>query len=349
MRLSLRALAVSSLGLVLVLVLGCTITSDGIQQAEVPLAEVFPPSKVVASYRQLAKPAKPSEQDLEAQFGGKPKVAVLRKWNVIASLAADYGIPKRPPVARVSVTEMTSKQNAYGAYTNLRPGLLSEANYVKIGVHATVDGERLLFVQDRFVIVVRDLGGLADPARRTMLINFSRTISDRIPRDITDITLVNYLPYESRVPATERLDKEDPLGLGVFKAGGVTALYRVEDRECKVFMAEATGAGGAKDLLKDVKKEMLKEGQVTELGVGEEGCQGRLFKSLAMAARREAVAFGCYGNMTDKEMKNVMAGIDRRVKPYKPPKVKEKKKTEEEEKEEEKKGGGGLGPLTPSL
>lgn len=324
-------------------ILGCTITTDGIQQAEVPLEEVFPPSKAVASYRQLAKPAKPAEADLDEQLGGKQKLALLRKWSLLTTLAADYGIPKRPPVARVSVTEMTSKQNAYGAYTNVRPGLLNEANYIKIGVHATVDGERLTFVQDRFVIVVRDLSGHADPARRTMLINFARAISDRIPRDITDINLVTYLPYENRVPATERLDKEDPLGLGVFKAGGVTALYRTEDhqRECKVFMAEAGAASAVRDLLRDVKRAMLKESPVTELGVGQEGYQGRLFKSLAMVARRETVVFGCYGAMTDREMKNIMAGIDRRVKPYVPPKVKEK----QEEKEEK----GGLGPLTPSL
>lgn len=344
MKHALRVFAVCCLALVL-FASGCTITPEGVQEAEVPLEEVFPPSKLVASYCQLTRPAKPSETDFEAQFGGKPKVGILRKWNLLATLAADYGIPKRPLTARVSVTEMGTKQNAYGAYTNLRPGLLSESNYVKIGVHGVVDGERLMFVQDRFVIVVRDLSGLAEPTRRTMLINFARAISDRIPRDITDINVVGYLPYENRVPATERLDKEDPLGLGVFKAGGVTALYRTENRECKVFMAEAGTASGAKDLLKDVKKAMVKEGPVGELGIGQEGFQGRLFKSLAMVARRDLVVFGCYGDMNDREMKNVMAGIDRRVKPYVPPKVKEKK---EEEKEEEKKPGG-LGPLTPSL
>jgi hypothetical protein len=324
----------------------CTITPEGIQQAEVPLEEVFPPSKLVASYCQVAKPARPAEADLQAQFGGKEKVALLRKWNLLGTLAADYGIPKRPPVARVTVIEMTSKQNAYGAYTNLRPGLLAESNYVKIGVHGAVDGGRLLFVQDRFLIVIRDLSGLQEPTRRTMLINFARAISDRIPRDITDIELVGYLPFEHRVPATERLDREDPLGLGVFKAGGVTALYRVENQECKVFVAEAGTTAAAKDLLKEVKKAMLKEGPVTELGIGQEGLEGKLFKSLAMACHRDLVVFGCYGDMSEKEMKNVMAGIDRRVKPYIPPKVKPKK---EEEKEEEKKEGGGLGPFTPTL
>ncbi|MCY3019888.1 MAG: hypothetical protein NTW87_12775 [Planctomycetota bacterium] len=324
---------------------GCTITTEGIQQAELPLSEVFPPSKTVASYRQLNKPTRIADADLETQFDGKGKVATLRKWSVLSTLSADYGIPKRPPTARVSVTELASKQNAYGAYSNLRPGLLPESNYIKIGVHGTVDGERLMFVQDRFVIVVRDLSGAADPTRRSMLVNFGRAISDRIPRDITDINLVSYLPYENRVPATERLDKEDPLGLGLFKAGGVTALYRSDDkaRECKVFMAEGGTTSSVKDIYGDVKKAMLKEGPLAELSIGNEGAQGRLFKSLAMVARRELVVFGCYGTMTDREMKNVMAGIDRRVKPYVPPKIKEKPK---EEKEEEKKG---LGPFTPSL
>ena len=42
----------------------------------------------------------------------------------------------------------------------------------KIGVHATVDSDRLLFVQDRFLIVIRDLSGATDPMRRTMLVNW---------------------------------------------------------------------------------------------------------------------------------------------------------------------------------
>ena len=205
-------------------------TQDGLEQTEVPIEqEVFPPSKFVASYRQEAKPLKIDEAAVEAQVGGPLKMATLKKWSPVTTLSAEYGIPSRPPKARVTVTEMSGKQNAYGAYTNLRPGLLGELNYVKIGVHGTVDGERLMFVQDRYLIIVRDLSGDSDPARRTMLINFGRAISDRIPKDITDIDLVSYLPFENRVPATERLDKEDPLGLGLFKAGGVTALYRVED------------------------------------------------------------------------------------------------------------------------
>jgi hypothetical protein len=333
MRLLWLTLAVS----LLVALPGCTITTEGVQEAEVPLPEIFPPSKAVASYRQLDKPAKPADKDLETQLGAKTRVAALRKWGMMSVLSADYGIPKRPPTARVLIAEMSSKQNAYGAYTNLRPGLLKESDYIKIGVHATVDGERLLFVQDRFVIVVRDLGGAAEAARRALLINFGRVISERVPRDITDPSLIGYLPYEDRVPATERLDKEDPLGLGIFKAGGVTALYRIENRECKVFMADAGDSHGVKDLLKEIKRTMLKEGAVAELNVGEEGWQGRLFKSTAMVARQQLVIFGCYGSMTDKEIRNLMAGIDRRIKPYVPPKIKERKGDETEE-EGKKKG-----------
>jgi hypothetical protein len=165
-----------------------------------------------------------------------------------------------------------------------------------------------------------------------MLINFARAVSDRIPRDITDIALVGYLPYENRVPATERLDKEDPLGLGLFKAGGVTALYRVDNRECKVFMAEVADSAAVRGLVKDVKTAMEKEGPISELSVGTEGYQGRLFKSQSMLARREQVVFGCYGTMTEKEMKNIMAAIDRRIKPYVAPKIKDREKEDEADK-----------------
>jgi hypothetical protein len=331
-----RVCRVASLAATLVLIAGCTITTEGVQQYEVPIEEVFPPSKIVASYRQIKKPVKIEPKDVEDQLGSAQKFGVLKKWSPLSTLSAEYGIPERPPKARVTVTEMGTKQNAYGAYSNLRPGLLGETNYVKIGVHGTVDGERLMFVQDRYLIVVRDLSGDTDPARRTMLINFGRAISDRIPRDITDIELVSYLPYENRVPATERLDKEDPLGMGLFKSGGVTALYRVENRECKVFLADAKESNDIKGLVSSLKQAMEKEGPITELGIGAEGYQGRLFKSQAMLSRRENVLFGCYGTMTEREMKNIMAAIDRRVKPYIPPKIVPKKA-------EEKAAGGAPG------
>ena len=49
-----------------------------------------------------------------------------------------------------------------------------------------------------------------------------------------------------------------------------------------------------------------------------------------MLCRRENVLFGCYGMMTEREMKNLMAAIDRRVKPYTPPKIIQKKEAEKE-------------------
>jgi hypothetical protein len=315
---------------VLLIASSCTITTDGVQQAEVPLEEIFPPSKVVASYRQLKKPSKPDEKDFEVQIGNAQKIGIIKAWGTLSSLQADYGIPERPAKVRISVSEMSSKQNAYGAYTNLRPGLLPESNYMKIGVHAFVDGERLIFVQDRFLISVRDLSKAVDPARRTMLINFATAVSNRIPRDITDIQVISYLPFENRVPATERLDKEDPLGLGIFKTGGVTALYRIDDRECKVFLGEVSDAAATKGLIKDVKNAMLKEGPLSDLAIGTESYQGKLFKNLAMLARRERIVFGCYGTMTEKEMKNIMATIDRKVKPYVAPKIKARPENEDD-------------------
>jgi hypothetical protein len=323
-------------GAILLGLSGCTVTPDGVQEYDVPQEEIFPPSKTVASYRQLKKPERVEPKAVEDQIGSAQKFAILKKWGTLTTMMTEYGIPDRPPKARVTVTEMGSKQNAYGAYSNVRPGLLPDTNYVKIGVAGTVDADRLIFVQDRYLIVVRDLSGDTDPTRRTMLINFGRAISDRIPRDITDIDLVGDLPTDNRVPATERLDKEDPLGMGLFKGGGVTALYRIENRECKVFLADTKENSDIKGLVQQVKAAMEKESPTSELGIGIEGYQGRLFKSLAMVARRESTMFGCYGTMTEREMKNIMAAIDRRVKPAVPLKVQEKKPEPEEDKSSKK-------------
>ena len=318
---------------------GCTITTEGVQNFEVPMEQILPPSRVVASYRQLNKPEAIKKEELEAEFGGKEKFEIVEKWSKVRTLYADYGIPERPPKARISVTEMSSKQNAYGAYSNLRPNDLNESSYVKIGVHATVIEDRLVFVQDRFLIIVRDLSASQDPERRTMLINFGHAISERIPRDITDIALVGYLPYENRVPATERLDKDDPLGMGLFKGGGVTALFRIDKRECHVFLADTKEKGNAGNVYKNVKKALEAEGATEALSIGEEGFSGKFRGSPAMVAKRESVVYGCYGTYDEKEMKSLMANIDRRVKPYVAIKVKEAPKDAAEEEAKKKKKG----------
>ncbi len=328
------------------IVYGCTITSEGVQQFEVPLEDILPPSRCVASYRQLNKPLRLKEAELSEQFGNAERLEIVDKWSKVSSVYADYGIPERPPKARISVTEISTKINAYGAYSNLRPSDLNERSYVKVGVHGTVIDDRLFFVQDKYLIIVRDLAGTPEPERRTMLINFGHALSDRLPRDITDISLVGYLPYENRVAASERLDKDDPLGFTIFKQGAVTAQYRIVEKpekgkapataktghECKVFLVEAKDKAGSKAALKSARKEFDKQGKTEDLGFCEEGFTTTFNGSPAMIARREGVVFGCYGSFDEKEMKGLMSAIDRRVKPYVPPKVKEADPIEADEK-----------------
>src|ERR1043165_6557291 len=188
---------------------GCTITTEGVQNFEVPIEDILPPSRVVASYRQLNKPQRIKDSELEEQFGSKERLEIVGKWSKLTSVYSDYGIPERPPKARISVTEMSTKLNAYGAYSNLRPHDLNEKSYVKVGVHGTVIEDRLFFVQDRYLVIVRDLNNTQEPERRSMLINFGHALSARVPRDITDISMVGYLPYEHRVPASEQMEKDD--------------------------------------------------------------------------------------------------------------------------------------------
>ena len=328
---------------------GCTIGPEGIQSFEVPIEEILPPSRVVASYRQLNKPIRMKDSELEEQYGSAERLEIVDKWSKVSAVYSDYGIPDRPPKARISVTELNTKQNAYGAYSNLRPSDLSDKSYIKIGVHGTVIDERLFFVQDRYLIIVRDLAGTPEPERRTMLINFGHALSDRLPRDITDISLVGYLPYENRVAASERLDKEDPLGLGIFKSGAVTAAFRIqtkpekgekkETREVKVFLADTKDKSSAKSAMKSLRKEFDKTGKTEDQGVCEEAFSGTFNGSPAMIGRREGVVFGCYGSFDEKEMKGLMSNIDRRVKPYVPPVVKEKEKDPAEADEKKKKKG----------
>lgn len=309
---------------------GCVITPDGVEQKEVVLSDVFPPSKTVASYRRVGRPLPIKGKELEAHFGGKRKLEVLRKWGTFTSMVCEYGLPKRKPKVRLTITEMATKFKAYGAYTNLRPGLLPKKQYVKIGISATIDGERLLFIQDRFVIMVRDLSNAPDEQRRALLINFAQKISNRIPRAITDIDPVTFLPYSHRVPASERLDMEDPLGLSIFKNGAVTALYRYQGRECKVFLAALQETWRKRKSLHELKAALGKKSKVFELAIGDEGYEGKLFGKRCMVAQRKAVVFGAFGTFTEKEMRQMLATIDRRIKPFVPKQYKEKQQDDDE-------------------
>ena len=85
---------------------------------------------------------------------------------------------------------MSTKQNAYGAYTNLRPNNLEAKNYLKIGVSGTVAEDKLFFVQDRFLVVVRDLGGTPEPAALVQATRALATLdlsalADKLPEELS--------------------------------------------------------------------------------------------------------------------------------------------------------------------
>lgn len=320
-----------------VMLVACTITEEGLQEVEIKTEEIFPPSKAVASFRQVEKPKRMDLDALATQLGGKPKLEVVKKWSYVSSMSCDYGIPGQPTAVRVSVTEMTSKVSAYGAYTNLRPGLLLEKAYVKIGTHGTIDGSRLIFMHDRYLVCVLALQTFTEEQLRSLLVNFGRSISSRIVRPITEIDPVGFLPLEYRVPASERLDKEDPLGLGIFEQGAITALYRNEGREGKVFIAQIEETLGRRGHYTKLAKVLEKNGKTKELTLADNALVGKLFNSTCIVAQRDKAVFGVYGTLTEDEMREVMMGIDRRIRPYNPPSMKDiKKKEEDREREKEK-------------
>jgi hypothetical protein len=316
----------------------CEITSDGVQQQPVALVDIFPPSKSVASYRQVAPPKRIMQDDLITQLGGKERLAQMRKWSSFSTEMCEYGLPNKPPKVRVTISEMTSRIDAYGAYTNIRPPMLPETQYVKIGIHATLEGDRLLLVHDKYLITVRDLEQTPEEQRRAMLVNFGRSISNRIPFPITDVEPASFLPFQNRVPASDRLDKEDPLGLSILQGGAVSALYRIEKRECRVFLARA-GEGWSKLAhLNRIKKVMEGTALMTELHIGDAGWAGQWKGNAVMIAQREDIVFGVLGNFSADEMRELMAAMDRRIRPYVPVHYSDIQKAEE--KKAENKGGG---------
>jgi len=313
---------------------GCTITNEGVQK-EIAIEEIFPPSKAVSSYRQVAPPRQIKEEELAGQFGGKEKAAILRKWSSFTSRVCEYGLPKKPPLVRVTVSELSTRMDAFGAFSNIRPAMLPENQYIKVGVQGVLVGERLFFVHDRYLVAVRHLQPGSEARRRALLLNFGRGISRRIPRPMVEPSPINFLPLQHRVPATERLDKEDPVGLGGVN-NGASAVYRIESREARMFMAQVTGTFRRLAFLQKYRKAMEKEGPVKELQIGDGSCQGKLNKMNAIIAQRQDVVFGIIGTLEENDMLAIMAAADRMIKPYIPVKYQDVQK--EKEKENEKSG-----------
>jgi len=319
----------------LVLLAGCEITNEGMEAKEIVIEDIFPPTKTVSSYRQIAPPKAAGEEAQAEQFGGKDKLAILKKWSSFAARSCEYGLPNQPPLARVMVWEMSTRLDSFGAFSNLRPALLPDNQYVKIGVQAVLDGERLIFVHDRYLVVVRHLQAAPEDQRRALLLNFGRGVSRRIPRPMVEPMPLNYFPVQYRVPASERLDKEDPVGLGIVE-NGASALYRIGDRESRMFMAMASGTFRKLAFLDRYRKAMEAEGPVKEVQLGDGCYEGRLNRLSAMIAQREEVVFGILGTLEPGEMQEIMATADRLIKPYIPVKYNDIKKKDEE-------GGGGKG------
>jgi hypothetical protein len=311
---------------------GCVITNEG-PQKEIAIEAIFPPSKAVSSYRRVKAPRKANDDLLAEQFGGKDKAAVLTKWNSFSSRVCEYGLPKQPPLVRVTVSEFGTSMNAFGAFSNVRPAMLPAKQYVKVGVQGVVDGERLFFVHDHYLVSVRHLQPGSEMRRRALLLNFGRGVSKRIPRPMVEPVPIAFLPLQHRVPATERLDKEDPVGLGVVN-NGASAVYRIGQQEARMFMAKADGVIRKLAFLQKYRKAMEKEGPVRELQIGDGSYQGKLNKLNAIIAQREGVVFGILGTLEERDMIAIMAIADRQIKPYVPVKYKDvRKKKDEEEKE----------------
>src|SRR5258705_11674479 len=76
---------------------GCTINQEGIQTFEVPIEEILPPSRVVASYRQFNKPIRMKDEEIVEQYGNAERLEIVDKWSKVTTVYSDYGIPERPP------------------------------------------------------------------------------------------------------------------------------------------------------------------------------------------------------------------------------------------------------------
>lgn len=256
----------------------------------------------------------------------------MEKWNALSQHYCDYGIPGRKPKVRLVVAEFSSKENAYGAFTALRPENIPPADCLKLGVQGVLTGGRLYFIQGRFLVCVRDLSSAAGPEQRTVLVEFGLRISERLPHDISDVPAVGKLPLHHRVPGSEKFHRESPLGLGIIKRRAATARYRFAERRGLFFVVNCKLGGGYRSVLKKLRAAMKKEGAVRDATFGEKGYAGTLNGRPATIAARRGFVFGVVGNLDPREVKALLADTDGRIRPYadEPFKSDEEKKSEEE-------------------
>ncbi|MCZ7646737.1 MAG: hypothetical protein M5U26_15860 [Planctomycetota bacterium] len=133
--------------------------------------------------------------------------------------------------------------------------------------------------------------------------------------------------------ASERLDKDDPLGLSILKEGAVSAIYRKDGKEAKVFLAQVEETFLRASVLKRFHDLMAKEGKVEELPLGDQGHAGKLKGQRFLVAQRESVVYGVLGNLDDNQLQELMAIVDRKIKPFVPAQYKDLQKAKEKEEE----------------
>jgi hypothetical protein len=316
-------------------ILGCTVTTAGMESKETIVEDVFPPSRVVASYRRLNKPKQlPRGAERRKAWGDERAVEILSQWNALSHHYCDYGLPNQLPRARLVIAEFSDKENAYGAFTALRSDNLPVEAHVKIGVQGVFLSERLFFTQNRYLAAVTDLAPDQSDERRSVLIEFGLRISDRLPHDITDIAPITRMPLENRVPGSEKFWREAPAPLKVADRELAAARYKVGPREGTFFVADCALGGGAKRVFGRFESAMSKEGPLRAAPFGQKSFSGTFNRQPSIIAIRDGVVFGVYGGLDPKEMVSLMTEADKRIQPLdaEPFKPNEKKSDEEEQK-----------------
>jgi hypothetical protein len=157
----------------------------------------------------------------------------------------------------VELYDMGKPLNAFGIYSAERS---PNRNFIEVGTQGYVDDYTLNFLQDRYYVKLSVFGDNGQPAGKRIAGRISEAIGE--PGDFPPI--FSHFPAEGRVPDSEKLIIQSPLGYG-FLSPVFEASYKAGDEVSLILVSEAGTQEEALARLRQLRQAFERSGEVEQV------------------------------------------------------------------------------------
>ncbi len=160
------------------------------------------------------------------------------------------------------VYRMASPLDAFGIYSNYRK---ADAKSAKVGAEGFVSSSQLMFYQDRYFVRLQVTG--ATSLEQDTFLACARSVSDKLPFNLSTPRELDALKIPGIVPKTERYIAKSLLGYAFFRRG-IIADALIEGERVQVFLVPENSDSGAREAFNRYISFLKEEGKDLELREG---------------------------------------------------------------------------------